>query len=284
MCEFCQQHGEGRKWYLNAKNYAEDLLSDARRRRFWDQYNNAPEEKLFSMFKDFDSRFDRLNQMPLIVRRILSWRVNNQQKKNHYGQVVPIEDIERIFELVTCVVRVACICRYATLRSEQRYCYALSMVPDGGQMGEMIRKSSLLSGPGTIGLETLTKEQALASFREHEKEGLCHTVWTFVTPFIGALCNCDRGECGALRSTVTHKMPMLFRAEYVAEVESESCNGCRICMRACQFGAINYSAALRKVFIQARDCYGCGICRAHCNKNAIRLQDRRNLALTANLW
>jgi len=30
--------------------------------------------------------------------------------------------------------------------------------------------------------------------------------------------------------------------------------------------------------------WGCGICRAHCNKNAIKLQDRGNLALTANLW
>ena len=31
--------------------------------------------------------------------------------------------------------------------------------------------------------------------REHEKEGLCHTVWTFQTPFIGGICNCDRADC-----------------------------------------------------------------------------------------
>jgi ferredoxin len=284
MCDFCHQHGEGRKWYLNAKNYAEDLLSDARRRRFLEQFNNAPQEKLFSVFEGFDSRMDRLNQMPGIVRRLLSWRATNRQKKNHYGQVVPIEDIERIFEFVNSLVRINCICRYATLRSEQRYCYAVSMVPDGGQMGEMIRGSSLLNGPGSMGLETLTKEEALAAFRDHEKESLCHTVWTFVTPFIGGICNCDRAECGAMRSTVTHKLPMMFRAEYVADVDSDSCNGCRACMRACQFGAINYSAALRKAFIQPRDCYGCGVCRAHCTKDAIRLQDRRNLAATANLW
>jgi hypothetical protein len=34
MCEFCLKHGEGKKWYLQAKNYSDDLLSDARRRRF----------------------------------------------------------------------------------------------------------------------------------------------------------------------------------------------------------------------------------------------------------
>ncbi len=31
MCEFCHKHGEGKKWYLQAANYSEDLLSDVRR-------------------------------------------------------------------------------------------------------------------------------------------------------------------------------------------------------------------------------------------------------------
>ena len=32
MCEFCLKHGEGEKWYLQAKNYSEDLMSDLRPR------------------------------------------------------------------------------------------------------------------------------------------------------------------------------------------------------------------------------------------------------------
>ena len=28
MCEFCLKHGEGEKWYLQAKNYSDDLFSD----------------------------------------------------------------------------------------------------------------------------------------------------------------------------------------------------------------------------------------------------------------
>lgn len=284
MCEFCHQHGEGKKWYLNARNYAEDLLSDARRRKFIDQFNNIAPEKLFSIIEGLDSRMDRLNQMPGIVRRLMSWRAVNRQKQIHYGQVVPIEDIERILEFVNSLVRIACICRYGKLRSEQRYCYAISMVPDGGKMAEMVRKSSFLNGPGTMGLETLTKEEALAAFRDHEKESLCHTVWTFVTPFIGGICNCDRSECAAMRATVTHKFPVMFRAEYVAEISPESCNGCRACMRACQFGAISYSAALKKAFIQSRECYGCGVCRAHCTKDAISLSDRNKVPVAARLW
>ena len=28
MCEFCTAHGEGQKWYLEMKNYAEELLHE----------------------------------------------------------------------------------------------------------------------------------------------------------------------------------------------------------------------------------------------------------------
>jgi hypothetical protein len=43
MCDFCIQHGEGKKWYLQAKNYGEDLLSDVRRRRFITDFFAHPE-------------------------------------------------------------------------------------------------------------------------------------------------------------------------------------------------------------------------------------------------
>ena len=32
MWQFCHQHGEGKKLYLQARHYAEDLLSDLERR------------------------------------------------------------------------------------------------------------------------------------------------------------------------------------------------------------------------------------------------------------
>ena len=32
MCKYCHEHGEGKKWYLQSKNYAQDLESDLKRR------------------------------------------------------------------------------------------------------------------------------------------------------------------------------------------------------------------------------------------------------------
>lgn len=28
MCKFCNEHGEGKKWYLNMKNHAVELLNE----------------------------------------------------------------------------------------------------------------------------------------------------------------------------------------------------------------------------------------------------------------
>ncbi len=281
MCEFCLKHGEGQKWYLQASNYSEDLLSDFRRRKIIENFATDIESTADSM-----KRLEKLPNAPkliqALVRRFVTWKM----KKQHYGQVVPIEDIEKIFGFVNSISRVACICRHITLGKEKRYCYGVSMGPDRGKFGELVNglDSSFLNGADSAGTETISKEQAIADLREHEKEGLCHTVWTFKTPFIGGICNCDRADCMAMRCTVTHDIPMMFRAEFIAYADPDKCTGCRQCMRLCQFGAISYSASNKKVVIDKMKCFGCGICRSVCVKDAIRLEPRANDPVAAKLW
>ena len=281
MCEFCHKHGEGKKWYLQAENYSEDLLSDVRRSRFIENFLSEP-ERLRADLKNLE----KLDQAPALVRGAIIWALSNRQKRVHYGQVVPIEDLERILGFVNTVVRLPCICRKITLGKEKRYCYGLSLSPGGGEFYRILQglERSYFKGPDTSGFETLSKEEALESLREHEREGLCHTVWTFHTPFIGGVCNCDRSDCIAMKATVTHEFPVMFRAEYVASVDQEKCSGCRQCMKVCQFGAIAYSGAEKKSVVDARCCYGCGICRAACSKEAISLLDRGSVPASANLW
>lgn len=281
MCEFCHKHGEGKKWYLQAKNYAEDMLSDLRRRNFIHHFMAYPESHSKGL-----NRVAQLDNAPGFVKRVFARRISNKMKKIHYGQVVPIEEVSRIFEFVTSVTRIACICRHITLGSEQRYCYALSLAPKAGKLIEILRQidASYLTGPDTQGLEAMSRDDALALMREYEHDGLCHTVWTFIAPFIGGICNCDRSDCLAMRMTVTHGVPIMFRAEYVAGVDSDLCNGCRQCMRVCQFGALGYSAAQEKAFIDPRRCYGCGICRSVCTKDAISLDERSKVSIASKIW
>jgi ferredoxin len=281
MCEFCHTHGEGKKWYLEAKNYSDDLLSDLRRRDFIKDFFEKPEVQSEGVEK-----IGKLASAPGFVKSALATRISDKMKKLHFGQVVPIEEVERIFDFVTSITRFACLCRHLTVGSEQRYCYGVSLAPNGGKMVELIREidPTYLIGPDTDGMESFSKEKALSMLREHEEEGLCHTVWTFVAPFIAGICNCDKADCLAMQSTVTYGVSQLFRAEYVAEVAPDLCTGCRDCMRSCQFGAISYSAALEKTVIDLRRCYGCGICRAACPSGAIELKERAAVPAAAKLW
>jgi ferredoxin len=281
VCEFCHKHGEGQKWYLRAENYAEDLLSDLRRRNYIHNFFTHPEKLGQSMEK-----LDYLNKVPPFVRSVVSPFIVYRQKKVHYGQVVPIEDLEKILGFVNSVIRLPCICRQVTVGSEQRYCYGVSMAPPGeSRIGEIIHSmgAEYLTGPDTSGLEDVSKEEALSQMRELEKTGQCHTVWTFLTPFIAGICNCDQ-DCMSIKSTVNHQVPVMFRSEYVAEVNVDLCSGCRKCMQVCQYGAMGYSLAHKKVVIDPRRCYGCGICRASCAKDAITLNDRAAVPQAATIW
>jgi len=281
MCEFCVKHGEGEKWYLRARNYSEDLLSDVKRREMIRDFFADPESLREKM-----KRLEDLDRAPDFVRRAVAWRASRKAKKVHYGQVVPIEEIERILEFVNSIVRVACMCRHLTIGAERRFCYGVSLGPNGGSLVEILRglDGSFLTGPESGGIEQVGKREALEAMRALEREGACHTVWTFRTPFIGGICNCDRADCMAMRATVTHGVKLMFRAEHVAEIDPGSCSGCRECLRVCPFGGLAWSAATRKAAADPRHCWGCGICRSVCAKSAIRLADRASVPAAANVW
>jgi Pyruvate/2-oxoacid:ferredoxin oxidoreductase delta subunit len=276
MCKYCHEHGEGKKWYLQSKNYAQDLESDLKRRDLFD---------LNILIKDL-KKWAELKTAPFLVRAIQEPRVAERVRNQHFGQVLPIEDVEQVFAIVNNVVRLPCYCRAMGNVKEKRFCYGISALPQDDEAKRVASGSGMgfLSGAETDGLEKVSKEEALDCFRQYEKEGLCHSIWTLMTPFVIGMCNCDRSDCRAIQRTVIRGMPILFRAEYVAEVDPELCNGCRACMRVCPFGAIGYSAGNKKVFIDIGRCYGCGICRASCTKDAIHLRDRSSVPAVANLW
>jgi ferredoxin len=276
MCEYCHKHGEGKKWYLQANNYSQDLKSDLEKRGVFDW-------KILS--KDMQ-RWEEIKKAPFLVKALQEPRIARRVHNMHFGQVLPIEDVEEIFGFVNSVTRLNCVCRMGKKVKEQRYCYGVSVLPQGEEAQKVVNEpgSGFQTGPDLFQLEKVDKEDALEQFRQFEKEGLCHSVWTQLTPFIVGICNCDRSDCGAMQNTVVKGLPIMFRAEYVAELNPELCNGCRACMRACQFGAISYSAGNKKAYIDIGKCYGCGVCRASCTRDAIHLHDRASVPAVANVW
>ena len=131
MCEFCLKHGEGEKWYLQAKNYSEDLLSDVYRRKFIEEFVSDTDALV-----KVNRRLELFGKAPRLIRSMVGRVITRRMKKHHFGQVVPIEEIEQIFGFVNSIVRVACICRHVTIGKEKRYCYAVSMGLDGGAFAD----------------------------------------------------------------------------------------------------------------------------------------------------
>ena len=275
MCEFCKEHGEGKKWYLQAKNYSEELFNEERKLFMTEFY-----EKFEEMVATALPALDKIPFDPDTAKAIVP-PVVEQFKKTHYGQIVPIEDIEQIFDMSLSIVRLPCLCRSALLgRRDDRYCFGLTTF-----QSDFLPATFLKPYPDySPDLEELPKEEAKKAIRKHDHNGLIHSVWTFLTPFIGGICNCTTKECMAMKFRLRVGVPVFFKAEYVASIDWESCNGCRDCMKVCNFGAVAYSPTLQKCYINQRQCYGCGVCRAVCSRDAITLHDRNAIPVLANEW
>ncbi|MEN6601872.1 MAG: 4Fe-4S binding protein, partial [Bryobacteraceae bacterium] len=194
----------------------------------------------------------------------------------HFGQVLPIEGVEKVIDLADSITRIPCGCRFLTTGSTcARYCFGLGLGTWGGFKGVPDASSSL---------EVLEKEDAKRIIREYDSEGLIHSVWTGVTPYLMGLCNCDR-DCLAYRTYIMDRgIPTFLRAEYICRVNVDLCNGCRECLKQCQFGAQSFSSVLCKVYVDPTRCFGCGVCRAACPANAIELLPREQDPQATGVW
>jgi NAD-dependent dihydropyrimidine dehydrogenase PreA subunit len=289
MCEFCMQHGEGRQWYLQMKNYSNELMhAPLTAEQITVGGNDTRIEWIDNFFKWFtvpaySGRYPEQDEsqpggsadappaIPPSEEEILQRR-----KIKHFGQVLPIEDVEKVLGMVDSITRIPCGCRFLnTGLTNQRYCFGL-----GVDIQHILGKYP----DSSASLEVLDKKEALTIIRKFDEEGLMHSVWSGITPYVIGLCNCDR-DCGAYRDYIENRgVPSFFRAEYICQVDYDQCTGCKECMSQCQFGAQFYSSAQGKVYISSERCFGCGVCRAACPQGAISLIPREKSPVAANIW
>jgi ferredoxin len=289
MCEFCTEHGEGKKWYLQMKNYAEELLheelSAAQKgivgvttrfewnNHFWETFVIPA---IGSVSKTQEESQDVPSSTELPEVQPSEDEIVAHRKVEHFGQVLPIEDVERVIDMIDSITRMPCGCRFITTgKTDKRYCFGLGM-DKWNILGKFPDAAS--------SLEVLDKEEAKRIFRQYDEEGLMHSIWTGITPYVVGICNCDR-DCGAYKGYIEMRgAPHFFRAEYICQIDLDLCTGCKSCMSQCQFGAQFYSSALAKVYIDPTRCFGCGVCRAKCPNNAITLLPRQESPEAANIW
>jgi len=274
MCDFCIKHGEGRRWYLSAKNFVNERAGN-----LWGLSKMAG--WVFRM--EVKRRWvGWLSRAPRVVRALLKPLAEPLYRAVHFGQVVPIEDIGQILDIVGTIVRLPCVCRWVIKGKEERSCFGVVL---GGPEAPFLKAIDprRWGGPELEGLEVVSKEEAFSIMKRLEEGGAVHTIWTFGTPLIGSICNCQFGSCLGL-DTLASGIKIMFRGEYVAKIKFELCLGCRECEKICPFKAIRYNPKLGRCEVDLFRCYGCGICRAVCPSGAITLVDRRSIPAVSDLW
>ncbi len=266
MCEFCTKHGEGKIWYKNAANYANDLLSDIRRRTYIRNFLSSAFSEGFQTLGRLETIFRKKGRLPNSVKTAMI----SKGKGRAFRPGIADRGDQRTGKEGQSIVRMPCACRWNIEKKEVRCCYAISYGPDAWfrdiDMGYFGKTSD-------EGLESLSPDTAIQQMEEMEEDGAVHTIWTMMTPFIGAICNCSPEECIAMRTLTRIDIETMARAEHVASVDEELCSGCGLCDLNCHFKAITSVTDSGKSVarIDPTKCFGCGLCRRACDTGAISL-------------
>jgi len=85
MCEFCVKHGEGEKWYLQAKNYSDDLLSDIHRRKFIEEFFSGQD----GLIREAQS-LQRLEKAPQFIRSLMRRIFTPKMDFLHFPGEIPV--------------------------------------------------------------------------------------------------------------------------------------------------------------------------------------------------
>lgn len=281
MCQFCVEHGDGKRWYLEASNYSADLTSDLARRDYITHFVSGFD----TMRARAIAGMEILGKLPEPLERAGKSYFSRRMRRVHYGQPVPKEECAEIFDVATSIVKIPCICRMWAAQEPEALCVLVTTQPIEPIVEEGFKDYA--NGPDVSSFERLSKPEAMTLLEQCEERGLMHSVWTFLTPFIGAICNCDLDSgCMAMRLTVGYSMPLMWRGEWVAQLAEEKCTRCARCTRICPFGALSVTGGNGKsrVVLDQKSCWGCGICRSSCAAGALSLEDRRSVSAVASLW
>jgi ferredoxin len=277
VCRFCVEHGEGERWYLNAKNYAFDLESDLKRRDY-----------VIDFIDGFGRRragaitwMERLGSLPAPLGRLGKAAISNRMKAHHFGQPVPLEECEDILRLSTSITVIPCVCRMHTPgKAAEEVCLLVTTQPVVPYLKEGFKDYA--EGPDLDDFRTMSVDEAMELLRRSEERGLMHSIWTFETPFAAAICNCNlESGCMAMKLTAGYEMKMMWRGESVVRLDASLCEQCGRCAAICPFGAISSNGS---VLAHADRCWGCGICRSVCDHGALGMVDRRTVPEVAALW
>jgi NAD-dependent dihydropyrimidine dehydrogenase PreA subunit len=273
------KHGDGGKWYLNARNYTKELADEQR-----------AVEHLEAVYKKFEQTWsgktkglnipglDYKLKMPIIGRVIkyMTHRLFYNENPNrqdtfvdgHFGQVLPMEEAKMILGGLAQepILQSYCACRWAFRGNKDAKCINF------GPISHVIEKLPRYA-PGKEKMR-IDREQAIESIEQFNSDGNILSVYFHPVPTVSTICACDTRDCAGFAGRRNLDLYALFKGEYVASLNPDNCEACKDCISRCQLGSITYSGTRKHVVIDTDTCFGCGLCRDACEFDAISLIPR----------
>lgn len=256
MCEFCIQHGAGKKWYLAAKNYADELAASEGRELF-----------ITDFFKNYERNYRKNVRMTDMARKIpfageyAEKKINNYFIQKHAGQIISLEDAVSICSIPGRVSVIDCPCHKYLTGKEERKCILF------GTTADIVENL-----PEFPHIYDLDFEDAAELLKAVENEGKIHTVWTFKSPYIGAICNCNQRGCLLFHLKNKYQFAEIVRKGHeIASIDPDMCTGCGNCQNICQFNGVVVVDGKAEI---NSNCQGCGVCRGFCPVEVISLVSR----------
>jgi len=287
MCIYCEMWGDGiEPWYLNPRNYARQLYT----------VKSKDAKPKAAMGEADPNAFIKQQKAAVDAMEVSAeeyLRVQAEKKKSPgfesgahlgvvggwIGQVIPLQDMEKIVDFAGPLGLIGCICRLMYAGIEERGEHGFTCMGNGVGMLKWERWPERYKH----GVYFINREETKQWLRDLNKRGMFHSIMLFDERFIGGICNCDYPMCDSNQWRLDHGSNML-KGHYVAVVDEDICNGCSICAQRCQWGALKINVTNGKANIDQFRCFGCGLCETACPRGAISLADRTKIPSLQEVW
>lgn len=271
MCEFCAEHGAGKRWYHNARNASKNLATSDFVREFCEIY--------------FSSEV-QLGSQPIYRPPPQESLDSERQRVDHYyrnylhHQVITTDEALQLLRMASyqtdeherAVVRIPCIFRYAGYGADSNlHCYGIAFTDMYTH-----RFPRYLGGNH----DYVSAASALDLLKEMiEDELIVHAISALGVPYLGMLCNCEMNVCRPYLHRVHLGINIPFhKGHFVANIDGDKCLGCSTCESVCPFGIPKLVKTESLSSIDLEACFGCGVCVRNCPEEAISLAEASGIA------
>jgi ferredoxin len=261
MCEYCAEHGNGKKWFLNVDNYAKKITDQATaedRQIIMDDHVQYLLNGKWPMSKHTKSMMKNMIKSKFLGKKYYekfweSW---------HLGQVVSNAEAKNVLNLAGDeVVVLECLCRKMNCKEDCQSCFGLSL------FGDLVKQNLNQNQ-----FKTVSKGTAIEMMDKFEQEnGWYHSVWSLKSPYLAYLCNCDDKACMGMVEKRKNRN-IMHKGHYFSTTDNSKCNGCGECVTVCQFAARTMNED--NLPMVNENCHGCGVCGTKCEPGAISLKQR----------